>query len=139
MLNDVLVSPSIIKDLISARRFARDNSCSVCLDPLALSADSLPSATSVQAFVASTTNTDLWHRRLGHLGHEALTRLAQASVIPPPKGVTSLCHACQLGRHTRLPFTSISLGLLPNLSLFIVICGPHLYQVCLVLNTIWSF
>uniref|UniRef100_A0A0E0E2C1 Reverse transcriptase Ty1/copia-type domain-containing protein n=1 Tax=Oryza meridionalis TaxID=40149 RepID=A0A0E0E2C1_9ORYZ len=123
------VSPHIIKDLISTRCFARDNWCTVSLDPFGLSvkdyqtrieiarcnssgdlypltADSLPSAASAHAFVASSSNTDLWHRRLGHLGHEALTRLAQASVIPPPKGATSLCHVCQLGRHIRLPFTT---------------------------------
>jgi hypothetical protein len=32
--------------------------------------------------------------------------LSQASVIPPPRGVAPVCHACQLGRHVRLPFTS---------------------------------
>ena len=129
VLNNVLFSPDIIKSLISARRFSRDNWCSVELDPFGLSvkdyqtkteivrcnspgdlyplpADAYSSATSARAFVTTASNTDLWHRRLGHLGHEALTRLAHASVIPPPKGPTSMCHACQLGRHVRLPFTT---------------------------------
>lgn len=129
VLNDVLVSPHIIKDLISARRFARDNSCSVCLDPFGFSvkdyqtrieiarcnssgdlypfsAESLPSTALAHTFVASTSSIELWHRRLGHLSHDALLRLAQATVIPPPKGVSTLCHACQLGRHTHLPFVN---------------------------------
>lgn len=129
VLNDVHVSPHIIKDLILARRFARDNSCSVCLDPFGFSvkdyqtrieiarcnssgdlypfsAESLPSTALAHTFVASTSSTELWHRRLRHLSHDALLRLAQATVIPPPKGVSTLCHACQLGRHTHLPFVN---------------------------------
>lgn len=69
-------------------------------------ADAFSSATSARTFTATESTTDLWHRRLGHIGHDALTRLSQASVIPPPRGVAPVCHACQLGRHVRLPFTS---------------------------------
>ncbi len=131
VLNNVLISPEIIKSLISARRFTCDNWCSVELDPFGLSvkdyptkieivrcnssgalypfpADAYSSVASARAFVASSTNTDLWHRRLGHLGREALTLLAQVYVIPPPKVTTSLCHACQLGRHVCLPFPTSS-------------------------------
>jgi hypothetical protein len=32
--------------------------------------------------------------------------LARSSIIPRDKNKTSLCHACQLGRHARLPFSS---------------------------------
>jgi hypothetical protein len=33
VLNDVLVSPNIIKNLISIRRFTTDNNCSIEFDP----------------------------------------------------------------------------------------------------------
>nr|AAL77129.1 Putative polyprotein [Oryza sativa]AAP52413.1 retrotransposon protein, putative, Ty3-gypsy subclass [Oryza sativa Japonica Group] len=49
-------------------------------------ADDFSSAASARAFIATESTTDLWHHRLGHIGHEALTRLSQASVIPPPRG-----------------------------------------------------
>ena len=32
--------------------------------------------------------------------------LARSSIIPREKNKSSLCHACQLGRHVRLPFSS---------------------------------
>ena len=50
---------------------------------------------------------DLWHQRLGHPGRDALeTTLRQASpstVVAP----AHTCHACQLGKNTRLPFTDL--------------------------------
>jgi hypothetical protein len=47
----------------------------------------------------------LWHLRLGHPGHEVLAKVAL--IIPfCNKAPSSQCHACQLGRHTRLPFQS---------------------------------
>ena len=57
--------------------------------------------------LTAVTSSDLWHRRLGHLGHEALTKLASTTAIPCTKNAaSSLCHACQLSRHVRLPFSS---------------------------------
>ena len=49
----------------------------------------------------------LWQRRLGHLGSEALSKLisSQAITCTKPKN-DNVCHACQLGRHVRLPFDS---------------------------------
>jgi hypothetical protein len=45
-------------------------------------------------------SSNLWHHRLGHPGHEVLAKLS----LPCNKDISlSLCHACQLGRHTR-PF-----------------------------------
>ena len=120
-LNNVLVSPKLIKNLISVRQFTSDNNCSVEFDPSGCSVKDLgtrnvivrcnssgplyplhlPAAAT--ALAAGSTST-LWHRRLGHPGHEALTKLA--SMLPScNKDISSsLCHACQLGRHTRLPF-----------------------------------
>ncbi|GKA51665.1 ribonuclease H-like domain-containing protein [Tanacetum coccineum] len=48
-----------------------------------------------------------WHKRLGHPGGDVLRRLVSNNVIScnnekPPV----LCHACQLGKHVRLPFVS---------------------------------
>ncbi|GKD90272.1 ribonuclease H-like domain-containing protein, partial [Tanacetum coccineum] len=48
-----------------------------------------------------------WHQRLGHPGGEVLRRLVSSNFIlynkeKPPV----LCHACQLGKHVRLPFVS---------------------------------
>jgi hypothetical protein len=57
------------------------------------------------ALAAGSVST-LWHRRLGHLGHDALSRLVSSSAIPCNKSESEhLCHACQLGRHLRLPFS----------------------------------
>lgn len=72
------------------------------------------------AFVATApaAPTDLWHRRLGHPGHGALSKLASSSSILCNRGVfESVCHACQLGRHTHLPFASSTSRALKNLDL----------------------
>jgi hypothetical protein len=49
----------------------------------------------------------LWHQRLGHPGHGALQRLTSSTFLPFNKVPTnsSICHACQLERHVRLPFS----------------------------------
>jgi hypothetical protein len=70
---------------------------------VAFSTDAPPYALAV---VASTST---WHRRLGHPGPDALSKLSRSSVITCPRASSkSLCHACQLGRHIRLPFPSSS-------------------------------
>ena len=48
-----------------------------------------------------------WHRRLGHANSRVLFHLFQCSLIACNKSENSdtcLCHACQLGKHVRLPF-----------------------------------
>ena len=48
-----------------------------------------------------------WHQRLGHPGSEVLRRLVSNNLISCNKEKPPvLCHACQLGKHVRLPFTS---------------------------------
>jgi hypothetical protein len=70
---------------------------------VAFSTDAPPYALAV---VASTST---WHRRLGHPGPDVLSQLSRSSVITCPRASSkSLCHACQLGRHIRLPFPSSS-------------------------------
>ncbi|WVZ89259.1 hypothetical protein U9M48_035685 [Paspalum notatum var. saurae] len=51
----------------------------------------------------------LRHQRLGHPGHEAFSKLAQSSAISCNKSASdTICHACQLGHHVRLPFQTSS-------------------------------
>ncbi|GJW17505.1 ribonuclease H-like domain-containing protein [Tanacetum coccineum] len=51
----------------------------------------------------------MWHQRLGHPGGEALRRLVSSNFISYNKEKPPvLCHACQLGKHARLPFISSS-------------------------------
>ena len=86
-LNNALVSPHIIKNLISVRQFTTDNNCSVEFDPAGCSVKDLQTRDEivrcnssgplyplhlppVHSLVAKTTSP-LWHRRLGHPGHEA--------------------------------------------------------------------
>jgi hypothetical protein len=54
--------------------------------------------------VAPTT----WHRRFGHPGPDALSSLSRSSFIQCISNKHDFCHACQLGKHTRLPFCSSS-------------------------------
>jgi hypothetical protein len=44
-----------------------------------------------------------WHCCLGHLGFDALSRLIPSCNKPE---LDTLCHACQLGHHVRLPFAT---------------------------------
>ena len=74
------------------------------------------SPTSPCAFAAAPT--DVWHRRLGHPGPEALSKLISSTAISCSKpNATPLCHACQLSRHTRLPFSNSNLRALKNFDL----------------------
>ncbi|GJX04915.1 ribonuclease H-like domain-containing protein [Tanacetum coccineum] len=51
----------------------------------------------------------MWHQRLGHPESEVLRRLVSNNVISCNKEKPRvLCHACQLGKHVRLPFVSSS-------------------------------
>ncbi|GJX50039.1 retrovirus-related pol polyprotein from transposon TNT 1-94 [Tanacetum coccineum] len=48
-----------------------------------------------------------WHQRLGHPGEDVLRSLKSCQYISYNKEKSShLFHACQLGKHVRLPFTS---------------------------------
>ena len=127
-LNNVLVAPSIIKNLLSVRQFTTDNHCSIEFDPSGLSLKDLRSRNVIARFnspgplytmqlpAPMSTHCDLaaapatvWHRRLGHPGLETLSKLASTSAISCTKGLdASLCHACQLGRHIRLSFPTSS-------------------------------
>ncbi|GKC11575.1 ribonuclease H-like domain-containing protein [Tanacetum coccineum] len=125
-LHHVLVTPNIIKNLISVRQFTRDNNVSVDFDAygfsvkdyqtrrLLLHCDSTgdlypatqqPSSTTTFALLSLSPTT--WHRRLGHPSEDVLRRLESSRFISYNKTkLPALCHACQLGKHTRLPFYS---------------------------------
>jgi hypothetical protein len=55
----------------------------------------------------TTTNSVVWHRRLGHPGPDVMSQLSSCSDISyTPSSSECLCHACQLRRHSRLPFST---------------------------------
>jgi transposase InsO family protein len=48
----------------------------------------------------------LWHARLGHLSDSSLTKLLRSFPFTCSRLDHHSCHACRLGIHVRLPFTS---------------------------------
>jgi hypothetical protein len=128
--NNVLVTLNIIQNLVSVRRFTTDNWCSMEFDPFGLSVKDLstrnvltrcnssgplymmrlpsrsalsPCAAPAAALVASVST---WHRRLGHPGVDALSKLSSDSSVICSRCSHDFCQACQLGRHTHMPFVS---------------------------------
>jgi hypothetical protein len=90
-LNNVLLVPSLVKNLLSIRRFTTDNVCSIEFDPLGFSVKvlrtkaviircnsrgdlyTIPATTATQVTHGLlATSTELWHHRLGHSGHDAM-------------------------------------------------------------------
>ena len=58
---------------------------------------------------AYLTSQYTWHQRLGHPRSEVLRRLVSSDSISCNKEkLPVLCHACQLGKHVKLPFVSSS-------------------------------
>ncbi|GKA72754.1 ribonuclease H-like domain-containing protein [Tanacetum coccineum] len=123
-LHKVLITPNIIKNLISTRQFTRDNNCTIEFDAFSFSVkdfltrhillrcdssgDLYPVTKSSNlpvAFVSTSSST--WHQRLGHPGDELLRSLTSRCFISCNKEKSShVCHACQLGKHVKLPFHS---------------------------------
>jgi len=119
-LHNVLVAPNIVHNLLSVRQFTIDNSCSIEFDPSGLFVKDLTSrqllarcdsvgplytlrlpAASTSLFpplphaLATTASSVIWHRRLGHPGADALSKLTCSSAISCTRGThESLCHAC---------------------------------------------
>ena len=121
-LRKILIVPQIIKNLVSVRQFTTDNSCSVEFDPYGFSVKDLltgivilrcnssgplyPVCQASHEAHVTTSPSDIWHRRLGHPGSHTMSRLHQLQHIPYNKADSTLCHACQLGCHVRLPFSA---------------------------------
>jgi hypothetical protein len=137
-LNNILLAPDMVQSLLSVRRFTTDNWCSIEFEPFGLSVKDLstrnvivrsnstgplytlclPGSTtpSVSAMAALATTPHAlavvapttWHRRLGHPDPDALSSLSRCSFIHCTSNKHEFCHACQLGKHTRLLFHSSS-------------------------------
>jgi hypothetical protein len=103
-----------VKDLTTRNVIARSNSTDLlymlCLLSSTTSSRTSPCAMStidVPHILAAVT-TSTWHRRLGHPGPDALSSLSRSSFISCTSTTYDFCHACQLSKHTRLPFSSSS-------------------------------
>jgi hypothetical protein len=90
-----------VKNLTTGNVIDRSNSTSP-LYTIRLPSSFTSPSTAVAAIVTLTT----WHRRLGHPGPDSLASLSRSSLINYKSSPHELCHACQLGKHTRLPFAS---------------------------------
>jgi hypothetical protein len=131
-LTNVLVAPHIIQNLLSVRQFTTNNSCSMEFDPFGLSVKDLATrtllarcdslgplytlrlpapttSTSAPHVLAAVASSAIWHRRLGHPGCDVMSKLSSSTSVSGCRGsFEHLCHACQLGRHVRLPFPTSS-------------------------------
>jgi hypothetical protein len=125
-LNNILHTPHIIQNLLSVHCFTTNNYCSMEFDPFGVSVKDLnsrnviirsnsagplytlrlPSSSSTTPCALAAVSTPIWHRCLGHPGTDILSQLSSSSAIHCSHSPTELCHACQLGCHTRLPFSS---------------------------------
>ncbi|GKD72485.1 ribonuclease H-like domain-containing protein [Tanacetum coccineum] len=123
-LHNVLVTPNIIKNFIYVRQFTRDNNCTVEFDAFGFSVknfltryillrcDSLGDLYPVTQpspipHALLSVNPTTWHRRLGHPREEVLLSLVSRQFITCTNEKSPhICHACQLGKHVRLLFSS---------------------------------
>ncbi|GJY99758.1 ribonuclease H-like domain-containing protein [Tanacetum coccineum] len=124
-LNNVLITPHIVKNLIYVCQFVRDNNCTVEFNPFGFSVkdfmnhrvlllcdskrDLYPITQPSLIPHAFLVSQHTWHQRLGHPKGDVLRRLVSSNFISYNKEKPDvLCHACQLGKHVRLPFVSFN-------------------------------
>ncbi|GJS59190.1 ribonuclease H-like domain-containing protein [Tanacetum coccineum] len=124
-LNNVLITPHIVKNLIFVRQIVRGNNCTIEFDAFGFfvkdfltrqvllrcdsTGDLYPVTAPSPIPHAFLVSKHTWHQRLGHPGGEVLRRLVSSNFISYNKEKHPvLCHACQLGKHARLPFVSCS-------------------------------
>jgi hypothetical protein len=128
-LNNSLLAPDMVQSLLYVRRFTTDNWCSMEFDPFGLSVKDLttknvivksnstgsltPSSSAVAALAVvphalTVVVLTTWHRHLDHPDPDVLSSLSRSSFIQCTSNKHDFCHACQLGKHTRLPFCSSS-------------------------------
>ncbi|GKA26224.1 ribonuclease H-like domain-containing protein [Tanacetum coccineum] len=122
-LNNVLITPHIVKNLIYVRQFVRDNNCTIEFDAFGFSVkdflmrrvllrfdstgDLYPVTSPSPIPHAFLVSQHTWHQRIGYPGGEVLHRLASSNIISCNKEKPLvLCHACQLCKHVKLPFVS---------------------------------
>ncbi|GKF34051.1 ribonuclease H-like domain-containing protein, partial [Tanacetum coccineum] len=123
-LHNIFVTPNIIKNIIYVRQFTRDNNCTIEFDAFGFfikdfltryillrcnsSGDLYPvtQPSSLPSALMSLSSST-WHQRLGHPGDEVLRSLVSRNFISCNKEKSHhVCHACQLGKHVKLPFSS---------------------------------
>jgi hypothetical protein len=103
-----------VKDLTTRNVIARSNSTgplyTLRLPSSIASSRTSPCAMStiVAPRILAVVATSTWHRRLGHPGPDALSSVSRSSLISCTSTTHDFCHACQLGKHTRLPFSRSS-------------------------------
>lgn len=125
-LHNILVTPQIIKNLISVHRFTKDNICSVEFDPydfyvkdlltknILIRSDNdgdpcllLPSLfkSSSPSFAFLSISPSVWHQPLGHTNNATLRLLISSHSVSCNKDRLIQCYnACQLGKQVKLPF-----------------------------------
>ncbi|GKA46706.1 ribonuclease H-like domain-containing protein [Tanacetum coccineum] len=122
-LNNVLITPHIVKNLIFVRQFVLDNDYTLEFDSFGFSVkdfmtprvllrcdsteDLYPITAPSPIPHAFLVSQHTWHQHLGQPRSDVLRRLVSNNVISCNKEKPPiLCHACQLGKHVRLPFVS---------------------------------
>jgi histone deacetylase 1/2 len=122
LLNQVPVSPSLVKNLISVRKLTRDNNVSIEFDPHGFSVKDIPTNKVTlrcessgdlyplrlppQLALSASSSADLWHQRLGHPGAHVLSHILADFDFHCNKSTPHRCQSCKLGKHVRLPFDS---------------------------------
>lgn len=122
-LHNILVTPQIIKNLIAVRKFNRDNKSTIEFDEFdffvkdyrtrhtLLRCDSegelYPvNQSRISRIALLSSSQSLWHNRLGHPSINVLKTLVSRGFFNCNKlNDSTLCHACQLGKHVKLPFS----------------------------------
>jgi hypothetical protein len=129
VLSNVLHTPHLIKNLISVRKFTRDNACLVEFDPNGFSVKDLHTKKEIMrsssggdlysfgshkitaplALTASSSSAEMWHRRLGHPGQYSLARLVSDFLflvplkLAPPVFVMHANEAAMFASHFLVP------------------------------------
>jgi hypothetical protein len=93
-----------VKDLSTRNVITRCDSLGP-LYTMRLLSRSTPSS-SVVAPTALVASTSTWHHRLGHPDVDTMSKLSNVSSIICSSCTHDLCHVCQLGHHTCIPFVS---------------------------------
>jgi hypothetical protein len=71
---------------------------------MSLPSRSAPSPSAAPTALGASTST--WHRRLGHPGVDTLSKFSSDSSVIFFRHTHDICHACQLDRHTHMPFVT---------------------------------
>ncbi|GKB37360.1 ribonuclease H-like domain-containing protein [Tanacetum coccineum] len=118
-LNNVLITPHIVKNLIFVRQIVRGNNCTIEFNAFGFSVKDFLTR---QALLRCDSKGDLYPVT-------SPSPIPHAFLKPPV-----LCHACQLGKHVKLPFVSSDTVISSCLTLFTRMCGLHPFRVFQVLD-----